>query len=113
MRILKRAGKLFARKAKRSPAKKRAAKPRKKKAEKPVGRVTHYYRKIKVAIVKFRVPVREGEVVRFRGATTDFPQALSSLQYDHKPIARASKVKLIGVKVRSRVRAGDLLYRES
>lgn len=79
---------------------------------KPIGVVTHFYNHIKVAIVKFKKPVRVGTNVRFRGATTDFTQALQSLQYDHKPIALAPRAKQIGVKVLKRVREGDGVFVE-
>jgi hypothetical protein len=39
-------------------------------------------------------------------------QTLDSLQYDHKPIKLAPKGKLIGLKVKKRVRPGDLVFLE-
>lgn len=83
-----------------------------KKMEKPVGRVTHYFRKIKVAIVKFSKPVRAGALLYFRGATTDFKQEAESLQYNHKPLRTAPKGKQVGIKVLKRVREGDKVYVE-
>ena len=83
-----------------------AAKPK----LKPIGRVTHFYGGIKVAIVKFSKPVRKGTPVRFEGATTGFTQKLDSMQYDHKAIGTAPKGKQIGIKVKKRVREGDKVY---
>lgn len=77
---------------------------------KAVGRVTHFYREIKVAVVKFSKPIKQGTEVSFRGATTDFKQKLDSMQYDHKALATAPKGKQVGVKVKSRVREGDQVY---
>lgn len=82
------------------------------KPQKPIGEVTHYYTHIKVGIVKFKLPVKTGVNARFKGATTDFVQALDSLQYDHKPIKIAPKGKLIGLKVKKRVRPGDSVFLE-
>lgn len=79
---------------------------------KPIGTVTHFYGGIKVAIVKFSKPVRQGSAVGFRGATTDFVQKLESMQYDHKVVRLAPKGKQIGVKVKKRVREGDKVYPE-
>ena len=79
----------------------------------PIGRVTHFYGGIKVAIVKFKQDIRKNTKVRFKGATTDFAQSLDSMQYDHKAIAKAPKGKLIGIKVKKRVREGDDVYAES
>ncbi len=79
-------------------------------AEEPIGVVTHYYGKIGVAIVKFNKELKKGTKVRFKGATTDFEEVISSLQYDHKDIEVAEKGKEVGVKVSQRVREGDKVY---
>ncbi len=98
---------------KKKPAAKKAkpATPKVKK-EKPLGAVTHFFGGINVAIVKCKAPIAGGARLRFRGATTDFAQIASSMQYDHEPILRAKKGQEIGIKVSKRVREGDLVYLE-
>jgi len=76
----------------------------------PIGEVTHYYNKIGVAIVKFFKTVPVGTRVRFYGATTDFEQTISSMQFDHKEISEAKKNQEVGIKVNSKVREGDKVY---
>lgn len=77
---------------------------------KPIGRVTHYYGGLGVAIVKFNKAVEAGTRVRFEGATTAFSQTIQSMQYDHKPVSAAPKGKEVGVKVDDKVREGDHVY---
>ncbi len=97
---------------------KKSAKPKKaakkavkvSKAPKPIGIVTHFYNDISVAIVKFKKNVRVGTELYFKGATTDFKEAPKSMQYNHEPIAVAPKGKLVGIKVKKRVREGDEVY---
>jgi hypothetical protein len=60
-----------------------------------------------VAVVKFTKPPKFGSAIHFKGATTDFVQAVNSAQYDHKPLRMIPKGKQVGIKVRSRVRQGD------
>ena len=79
-------------------------------AGKPIGIVTHFFTSIKVAIIKFKQPVKTGESIAIRGATTDFIQKIASIQYDHKPIAAAPKGKEVGIKVSKRVREGDEIF---
>ena len=75
-----------------------------------IGEVTHYYGHLEVAVVKFNKTIDVGEKVHFKGATTDFEQALDSIQFDHKELKEAKKGKEVGVKVRDKVRAGDEVY---
>jgi hypothetical protein len=78
---------------------------------KPVGKVAHYYTHIKVAIVKFNTKIKAGTELYFKGATTDFKEAAKSMQFDHKPVAAAMPKKQIGIKLKKRVREGDLVYK--
>jgi hypothetical protein len=94
-------------KAPKKPVKK-AAKP-----QKPIGEVKHFYTAIKVAIVKFKEPVKIGAKLRYEGATTRFAEEVKSMQFDHKPVKIAPKGKLIGLRVKKRVREGDSVFRDS
>lgn len=80
--------------------------------QKPVGKVTHFYNHIKVAIVKFNKEIPVGATVRFKGATTEFTQRIDSMQYDHQAVKKAPKGKLIGIKVAKRVREHDQVLLE-
>lgn len=88
---------------------KKPLKPAKK--NKPIGKVTHFYAQIKVAIIKFNTNVKSGTELYVKGATTDFKEVVKSMQYDHKPVMTAPKGKLIGIKLKKRVREGDLVYK--
>ncbi len=82
------------------------------KKPKRIGKVTHYYGGIRVAIIKFNKDIRISKEVRFKGATTDFKQTISSMQFDHKDIKTAKKGKQVGIKVKSKVRVGDEVFEE-
>ena len=77
---------------------------------KPIGEVTHYYGGLGVAIVKLKKAVKVGDRLRFKGVTTDFEEAVKSMQYDHKDVEEAKKGKEIGIKVGEKVREGDEVY---
>lgn len=77
---------------------------------KPIGVVTHYYGGLGVAIVKFSKTVKVGERVHFKGATTDFEEAIKSMQYDHKDIKEAKAKQEVGIKIGGKVREGDEVY---
>lgn len=82
------------------------------KKSKKIGKVVHYYGGIKVAIIKFNKDIKIGKDVRFKGATTDFKQTISSMQFDNKDVKTAKKGKQIGIKVKSKVRVGDEVFEE-
>ena len=89
-------------------SKKKVAK--KEKVVKPIGRVTHFYNAISVAIVKFSKKIPAGTELHFKGTTTDFKEVAESMQYEHAAIDAAPKGKQVGIKVKKRVREGDSVY---
>ncbi len=80
---------------------------------KEVGRVVHYYGNIGVAVVRFKAPVKVGETIRFVGGTdTDFEQTVSSMEVDHKKVAKVKKGDEAGMKAKERLRRGYKVYKE-
>ena len=77
---------------------------------KPIGKVTHFYGNLGVAIVKFNKKIDAGSKLHFQGATTDFTETVNSMQFDHKPIESASRGKEVGIKVKGKVREGDEVF---
>lgn len=103
------------RKATKKPAKKRTTATRKiavkKKKENIIGIVTHYFPKVRAAVVKLKAPLAIGDAVKFKGHTTDFKQNVTSMQIDRVPINSAKKGDEIGLLVNSRVRQHDVVYK--
>jgi putative protease len=75
--------------------------------EKPVGKVTHYFPKIGVAVVALSDDLNDGEEIRFTGPQTDFTQKVVSMQIQHKTIPNAIRGQEIGLKVDRDVKVGD------
>jgi putative protease len=112
-------------------AKKKTAKPAKKKVVKktgakkqsrmvkaalaalPTAEVTHYFPHVNAAVLKIKTgEIRIGDELLFKGHTTDFKQKVVSMQIDHQPVMIAKKGDDFGVEVKSRVRAGDLVFKK-
>ena len=80
--------------------------------EKPIGKIIHYFDKIKVAVIQFTAPVKEGDEIRIEGGeATDFTQSIESMQTDHKEVKKAKKGDEVGLKVKEKVREGYLVYK--
>jgi len=75
-----------------------------------VGKVTHYFDKIGVAVVELAKGLSVGDNIRIKGATTDFEQKVESMQVEHEKIEKAKKGDAIGLKVKDRVRLNDKVY---
>jgi putative protease len=95
----------------RKPAKLKKIKSEKPK-EKIIGEVTHYFPKVRAAVIKLKAPLVIGETVKITGHTTDFTQKVASIQIDHVPVNSAKKGQEIGLLVDSRVREHDIIYKE-
>ncbi|RLG42253.1 MAG: translation elongation factor-like protein [Thermoproteota archaeon] len=80
-------------------------------AKKRVGRVTHYFRKIGVAVVELEDELRVGDEISIEGATTNFRQKVTSMEIEHKKVEVAKAGQAIGLKVEDRVREGDVVYK--
>jgi len=87
------------------------AKPKAKSKEKVIGIVTHYFSKVRAAVIKLKAPLSVGDTIKIKGHTTDFKQAITSLQIDRVPIDSAKKGQEIGLLVDSRVRQHDAVYK--
>lgn len=78
-----------------------------------IGKITHYFPKVKAAVIKVtKGPLEIGDTIYIKGATTDFKQRVASIQIEHKPIKSARKGDIIGLKVKQRVRKRDLVFKE-
>jgi len=76
-----------------------------------VGKVTHYFSKIGVAVVEVKDKIKVGDKIHIKGHTTDFTQVVESMQVNHKPVAEANPGDDIGLKVNEKVREGDIVYK--
>jgi putative protease len=71
-----------------------------------VGRVTHYYDNIGVAIVELSAALKVGDTIKFQGHGADFEQTVDSLQVNHESVDEASKGDVVGLKTDEKVREG-------
>ena len=92
----------------KSKQKKKVVRTKKKpqKKEKLIGKVTHYFDKIKVAAIKLNAPLKVGDQIRIVGGEVDFKQKVSSMEINHQKINKAKKGEEIGLKVKEKVREG-------
>jgi len=79
--------------------------------EKLIGKITHYFGKIDVGIIKIENgELNIGDTVHIKGHTSDFMQQISSMQIEHEQIQKAKKGDDIGIKVDQKVHEHDEVY---
>jgi putative protease len=76
-----------------------------------IGRVTNFYSKISVAVIRLTAPLSIGDKILFKGQNTNFEQIAESMQIEHKAVQRAEAGQSVGLKVKERVRPGDVVYK--
>ena len=79
-------------------------------ADKLIGKVTHYFTAIGVGAIKLKGKIKVGDILRFKGATTDFQQKVISLQYNRQDIKEAKPGQEVGIKTEQRVREDDKVF---
>jgi hypothetical protein len=77
-----------------------------------VGHITHFFSKISVAVVELTAPLATGDHILVKGPSTDFEQAVESMQIEHKNIQRAEAGQSIGLKTVQHVRVRDVVYKK-
>jgi translation elongation factor EF-1alpha len=77
-----------------------------------IGRITHFFSKINVAIIELKAPLNVGDTIAIKGPNTDFEQVVDSMQIEHENVQHAEKGQSIGLKVAQRVRETDAVYKK-
>lgn len=81
-------------------------------ADMKVGKVTHYYDKIGVAIVELDADLGTGDKIKFvRGGDDLFEQGVTEMQMEHEKIESAKKGDVIGLKADQTVKEGAEVFK--
>ena len=79
--------------------------------KKLIGKITHYFSKIGVAVVELSDDITVGAKIRVEGATTSFEQVIDSMEIENNRVETATAGQSIGLKVKERVRLHDSVYK--
>jgi hypothetical protein len=77
-------------------------------SDSPIGKVTHYFDHIGVAVLELTAAVRVGDTIHFLGHSTDFTQKADSLQIEHKNVVEAKPGQDVALKVAQKLHPGDM-----
>lgn len=82
-----------------------------KKEGKIIGKISHYFGNIEVAVIELSASLQAGDTIRVVGGETDFTQAVESMEADRKKIQKAKKGESVGIKIAQKVREGYKVYK--
>lgn len=79
--------------------------------EELIGEVSHWFGRIGVAGVQLSGDLALGDRIHIVGHTTDLEQEVASMQLDNEDVSEAGSGDEIGIKLTSRARPGDKVYK--
>lgn len=76
-----------------------------------IGRVTHYYDKLQVAVIEvMNQSLKVGDTVKISGHDKEFNQIITSMQIEHAKVLKVEPGESCGIQVKEPVKPGDELY---
>ncbi|KKT56107.1 MAG: hypothetical protein UW81_C0011G0011 [Candidatus Giovannonibacteria bacterium GW2011_GWC2_44_9] len=79
--------------------------------EKEIGKVTHWYDKLGVAVLDLKGSLKAGDIVKVRKGTEEFEDTIVSMQVDHKNVSSAKKGDEVAVKFSQKTKEGAAIYK--
>jgi putative protease len=80
--------------------------------EKKIGKITHYFNKVKVVAIKLTDDLSVGDTIRIIGGeNTDFKQKIVSMEIKGEKVKKAKRGKEVGIKVKERAREGYKVFK--
>jgi len=76
-----------------------------------IGKITHYFGKIGVAVIELSDTLKVGDTIRIVGGATDFSQVVDSMEVEHQKVQEAKAGESVGLKVSEKVREEYAVYK--
>ena len=76
----------------------------------PVGKVTHWYDKISVAVVKLTKGLKVGDSIKVKHGESEFGDEVSSIQLNHEPIKSGKKGDEVAIKLSQKASVGSEIH---
>jgi len=74
--------------------------------------IVKFFAKPSVAALKVtKGSIKKGDILKYKGHTTDFTEDVKSMEIDNQPVDEATVGDVIGIKVEERVREKDIVYK--
>ena len=79
--------------------------------EEEIGVIVKFFSKPSVAALEVTSgSIKRGDLLRYKGHTTDFKDTVASMEMENQPVDQARPGDEVGIKVKERVRENDRVY---
>ncbi len=79
--------------------------------ERQIGKVTHYFNRIGVAVLDLEDGLKVGDTIHIVGRQTDFTQQVKSMEIEHQKMQEVQAGDDVALKVYEPLREGDKIYK--
>ena len=80
--------------------------------EERIGSIIRFFEKNSVAALKLDFgDLSVGDTIHVKGSGTDFTQKVDAMEFDHRPVDKAVRGQLTGVKLSQPAKPFDLVYK--
>lgn len=76
-----------------------------------IGKITHYFSKIGVAVIELTNTLKVGDTIRIVGGDTDFTQQVQSMEADHQKVEEVKAGESVGLQVEQKAKKGYSVYK--
>jgi hypothetical protein len=76
-----------------------------------IGRVTHYYNHLNVAVLRLTDSIKLGDMIHILGHVTDFTERVTSMEVNHHTVVWVKPGDDVAIRVNEPVREHDIVYR--
>jgi len=76
-----------------------------------IGKVTHYFNHLNVAVLKLTDGLKLGDTIHILGHVTDLTEKVSSMQVNHQQVVWVKPGDDVALRVEEPVREHDVVYR--
>lgn len=79
--------------------------------EEEIGTVSHFFDKIKVAIIELSAPLKIGDRIKIKRGEEEFEQDVTSMQVEHEAVKSGKKGDAVGIKVDKDTKDGAHVFK--
>ena len=76
-----------------------------------IGRITHYFSHLKVAVLELHEGLKLGDRIHIRGHATDFTETVASMEVDHNRMLAVEPGANVAIRVNAPVHVNDVVLR--